>query len=187
MSDFNFKIRSKKIISECFKEAGIHDFYEACSYITSLPYKRNEDKNDLTTVFSDGFGTCSTKHAVLKQLAMEHKKDEVKLMLGIVKMSGVNTPAVRSTLEKNGLTYIPEAHNYLFVNGARIDCTKKNFVVTENDIFLQTEIQPEMITEFKVGYHQRFLLKWLNENPTIKLSFEDLWKVREECIKDLYN
>lgn len=184
----NFSISKSGIISEKFLERGITDFFGACSLITLLPYKRNSNKEDLSTVFSDGYGTCSTKHALLKQLAIENNRHEVKLILCLLKMKGTNTPAVKNTLEKHGLAFIPEAHNYLVIKGHRIDCTKEHFGTNDSsDILEELEIEPHQITDFKVAYHQKFLKNWLKENSGVKISFEELWSIREQCIKDLYS
>ena len=82
---YNFKINSHKEISQQFLSRHITDFNAALLFIKNLPYKRNTGKDNLVTVFTDGFGTCSTKHALLKQLAIENKAENVKLKLGIFK------------------------------------------------------------------------------------------------------
>lgn len=110
----NFKIQKDKgIVSEQFLNRNIHDFYSACHYISMLPYKRNTDKHDILCVFNDSGGTCSTKHAVLRKLALENDAAEIKLILGIFKMDAGYTGKIKNTLEKFNLEYIPEAHNYL--------------------------------------------------------------------------
>jgi hypothetical protein len=45
-------------------------------------------------VFADGAATCGPKHAVLRQLAIENGIADLKLKLGVFRMSGENTPAV---------------------------------------------------------------------------------------------
>lgn len=45
--------------------------------------------------------------------------------------------------------------------------------------------RPAENKEFKVNYHKQILQKWLSENPKIKLSFNELWTIREQCIEDL--
>lgn len=110
----NFKIQKDKgIVSEQFLNRNIHVFYSACHYISMLPYKRNTDKHDILCVFNDSGGTCSTKHAVLRKLALENDAAEIKLILGIFKMDAGYTGKIKNTLEKFNLEYIPEAHNYL--------------------------------------------------------------------------
>jgi len=187
MSTFNFDIQSSSTLSQNFTSRQVTTFVEACNYIWQLPYKRNSNKNDLSSVFIEQCGTCSTKHALLKELAIENNADNVKLILGVFKMSKVNTPPIAATLEKYGLTYILEAHNYLKVDNEIIDCTKTGFGVANfaDDLIAEIEIEPHQITDFKINYHKELLQKWLSENPKITLSFNELWAIREQCIEDL--
>ncbi len=185
----DFKINPSGNISKEFIARNILSFSEAASFITHLPYGRNAYKNNLTTIFTDGCGTCGTKHALLKALANENNFAGIQLILGLVKMDAKNTPEVSSTLEKNKLDYIPEAHNYLKYKGEIFDHTKVNFQSTKDpeNILEEIEIQPSQISDFKVAYHKNYLQTWLNKNPDIKLSLNDLWMIREQCIKDLQN
>jgi hypothetical protein len=184
---FDFTIHNKGSVSSRFLQQNIHSFVQAADFIKRLPYKRNANKNDLLTVFDDGHGTCSTKHAILKQLASENNKEDLVLMLGIFKMNGSNTPKIASTLEKHQLDYIPEAHNYFRHRNHILDFTfphssGNNF---EQDLLEETIISIDQITDFKVAHHQHFLKKWLSENKQLPYSFEEIWKIREECIQQL--
>ncbi|HEY1040637.1 MAG TPA: hypothetical protein VGF30_14585, partial [Bacteroidia bacterium] len=120
----NFEITSTYDISSEFIKRDLYTFHKAADFIKKLPYGRNTNKNDLLTVFNDGCGTCSTKHAVLKQVADKNNFLNIKLVMGIFKMNGNNTPAVAEVLKKHNLSYIPEAHNYLKFNNEIFDYTK---------------------------------------------------------------
>src|SRR5690606_7655926 len=109
----NFDIKSDREISTEFLRRNILTFHQATEYIQNLSYGRNLNKDNLKTIFTHNKGTCSTKHAILKQLANENNFNSFKLTLGIFKMSADNTPKVANTLTKHNLEYIPEAHNYL--------------------------------------------------------------------------
>ena len=111
----------------------------------------------------------------------------MRLKLGVFKMSKHNTPAVGNTLDKFGLSYIPEAHNYLKVDGEIVDCTKPDSSKEDfiDDLISEMEIEPDQITEFKVSHHQTFLKNWLKDQPSFSLSFDHLWSIREQCIQDL--
>jgi hypothetical protein len=185
MNDFTLSANGP--VSHAFREKGITAFLQACEYIRSLPYKRNTDKENLLSVLSDGFGTCSTKHALLHLLAAENGHDEVSLVLVLFKMNAANTPAVAATLHAYELPYIPEAHNYLSANGQRFDYTGEGFNPQKiaQSMLQETAITPKQITGFKVQYHRAFLQGWLVEHPEIKWSLEELWKIREQCITDL--
>ncbi|MEO6302429.1 MAG: hypothetical protein ABIP51_04595 [Bacteroidia bacterium] len=186
-SKFNFKIESTSAISQQFLKRNCIDFEQAVNFVKQLPYSRNADKNNLTTVFIDACGTCSTKHALLKQLAIENNFTEIKLLVGLFKMNEINTPEVAATLKQNKLTFIPEAHCYLKFENEIIDATKANSKATDfiDDLIEEIEIQPNQITDYKVDFHKNYIKKWLNENPKIQFSIEKLWEIREQCIQDL--
>lgn len=183
----DFEIKPAGTVSEKFLGMGITNFKGASQFVRHLPYRRNTDKTDLMTVFNDGYGTCSTKHALLKQLAGENSTGDLQLILCIFKMNARNTPKVTTTLEKHGLDYVPEAHNYLKYQGQILDFTGPGFDPGnyEQDILEETEIMPAQITGFKVAHHRTFLQKWLEETPGIKYSLDELWTIRERCIADL--
>jgi hypothetical protein len=184
---YDFKIDSTEVISNCFLQKEIFSFRQASVFVKQLPYKRNTNKDDHVIVLKDGFGTCSTKHAILKRLAMENNKQELQLMLGIFQMNGNNTPQINALLKKYELPYIPEAHNYLKVNNQIIDCTFPDAPVTNFAANLCTEIsiQPDQITDFKLIYHKNYLKTWLISNTGIRHSFNEIWEIREECITKL--
>lgn len=183
----NFKIENKGIISKKFLELQILDFKFACQYVSFLPYKRNLDKNNLACIFEDNGGTCSTKHATLRKLALENSHENVKLMLGIFKMDSVYAPKIKHTLDTYNLKYIPEAHNYLKIDSDYLDFTKPNSKYSDfkSKILEEREIEFNQINSEKIQLHQDFLRKWIIENNDY--SLEEIWKIREICIKDLQN
>ena len=63
---------------------GIRDFRAAGRFLHHLPYGRNTDRANFRLVLSEGLGTCSTKHALLAELAREQQLPIV-LTLGIYK------------------------------------------------------------------------------------------------------
>ncbi len=183
----NFEIKSTDKISKAFIKNNIFNFHQAINFIENLPYGRNKNKNDLTTIFTDDCGTCGTKHAILKQLSDENNFTSLKLILGLVKMNAENTPEIEQTLSKYGLSYIPEAHNYLKLNNVIFDFTKPNFSITKNseNILGEIEILPHQISDFKVTYHKEYLTEWLKKNTEIKYTLHELWDIKELCIQDL--
>ena len=185
--NLDFEIEPNGEISKTFLYQNILTFKDATIFIKELKYGRNENKNDLTSIFNDNCGTCSTKHAILKKLADENNYSDIKLILGIFKMSASNTKKIKETLEKNNLDYIPEAHNYLKYENEIFDFTSSNSKTSdfEYDLLEEIEILPNQITSFKVDYHKNYLQKWLNENNEIKLTLDELWRIREKCIENL--
>lgn len=179
----NFLIQAKAPLSQLCRELEIDDFQEAVDFIFQLPYRRNSSKDDLTLVFSERCGVCSTKHAALAALAIENKFSELKLMIGMYKMNEKNTPGVGVVLRKSNLTFMPEAHTYLVFENKRIDITRE--VKTEESPFasllLEKEIQPNQIGDFKIKFHRYFLEKWILENE-VEYSLDKIWRIREDCI-----
>lgn len=180
----NFPIVSGQLVSKTFLNQGIKDFEEACNFIASLPYRRNRNKTNILAALTEGCGTCSTKHAILQQLADENGQTSYQLVIGIFKMNATNTPKLASVLAKYGLDYLPEAHNYLRFEGKRLDFTTSGrFIDFEPYLLEEMCIKPHQITDFKVDYHKNFLEKWRQDNTSY--SLDELWAIREECIRAL--
>jgi len=166
---------------------GIGDFRAAGRYLHLLPYGRNTNRSDFKLVLTERRGTCSTKHALLAELAREQQL-AVFLTLGIYAMNERNTPGVGAVLRRYGLNDIPEAHCYLTYAGVRIDITRSgNEPVEPIDRLLYEEtILPAQIGNYKVELHQRFLRNWaINQQAAHAYTFTELWKIREECIAAL--
>jgi hypothetical protein len=169
-----------------FAAIGIPDFRAAGRHLYSLPYGRNTDRANFHLVLSEERGTCSTKHALLAELAREQQLP-ISLTLGIYAMHDRNTPGVGVILSCYNLPFIPEAHCYLTYEGERIDITRSGTEAAEPiDHFLYEEtILPSQIGKYKVDLHKRFLRRWLAEDNTNRYSFEESWAIREECIASL--
>jgi hypothetical protein len=183
----DFEINASAPVSRAFKKLNLHTFHQAANHVSSLPYQRNLNKEDLLTLLDDHCGTCSTKHALLKQLADEHQFEGLNLVLSIFKMNAGNTPKVARTLTAYDLEYVPEAHTYLKYMDKIIDYTGSGFDPAnyEHDVLVEKVIAPNQITDFKVAYHRSFLSQWLQENETIAYSLDKIWEIREQCILDL--
>lgn len=182
---FDFDILSSNgLISKTFLSSGINTFQKAGSWVSNLPYRRNHDKENELALFKDLCGTCSTKHAILKRLADENGKHELKLILGLFKMDDNSTPAIRDLLKEHNLPYIPEAHNYLRVSNYIMDFTGIGINETkfELDLLQEIEIQADQITDFKVQFHRTYLAQWIKDYK-IPYSLDELWSIREECIR----
>ena len=180
----NARLKPGGRITKQFLAHGITDFQSAAHHVHQLPYGINTDRTDIRLVLSEGQGTCSTKHALLSQLAREQGL-EVSLMIGIFKMTASNTPGVGPVLAKYGLSYLPEAHCYLMFQGRRVDLTHSGNTLGEPiDRFLYEEtITPDQIVGYKSDLHQQFLRSWLKEDGRPNNhNLEEIWKVREECI-----
>lgn len=184
---YNFSITAEGKVSTAFREQGVTNFSGAIELITDLPYGRNADKENPVTIFTDGCGTCGTKHALLKQLADEQNIDGVQLILCVFKMNRENTHSIKEILDKYNLPYMLEAHNYLRVGGEIVDATKRNWSVLQflDDVIGEIEIQPGQITGFKVSYHKKLLTDSLIQHQEITYSLTELYAIREQCIAAL--
>ncbi|WP_253255932.1 VOC family protein, partial [Flavobacterium psychrophilum] len=168
------------------KDNGIKNWSELIEFTQNLPYGRNQNREDFSLVIKENKGTCSSKHSFLKKVADLNNFENVKLILGMYRMNNLNTPKIGETILESGLEYIPEAHCYLKLNNQRIDITNYNSDI-ENlicDIIEEIEIEPEQVNTFKVDYHKKYIQNWVIENE-VKMDFEKIWKIREQCIKKL--
>lgn len=180
----NFKFHTSGIITQEFLKRGISNFLDAMQYVKHLPYGRNSNRENFLLVLQENKGTCSSKHALLQELAIENEFLEVKLMMGLFEMNGTSYPKIQKTLEANGLNYIPEAHNYLKIKGEIYDCTSSTSHSKDFSPYLiqEIEIQPSDVTERKIQIHQEFLKSWCSKKG---FDFVQIWKIREQCIQDL--
>ena len=78
--------------------------------VKNIPYGRNANRYDFSLVLSENKGTCSSKHAFLKDFADKNEIENVKLYIGIFKMNETNTPKLGDLLSNNKSKYIPKAH-----------------------------------------------------------------------------
>jgi hypothetical protein len=169
-----------------FREAGAADFTDAARLVWRLPYGRISERTRFWLVLDEGRGTCTTKHALLAELAREQSID-VQLTLAIYEMSERNTPGVGAVLARHGLDCIPEAHCFLRHEGARIDVTGVSAGAEPIERFLHEEpITIAQIGEYKIEVHRRFLRDWLARRPEgPRLDLEEAWRIREACIAAL--
>jgi hypothetical protein len=162
------------------------EFIELIDKVKNIPYGRNANRHDFTLILSENKGTCSSKHAFLKDFADKNEIENVKLYIGIFKMNEVNTPKLGDLLSKNNINYIPEAHCYLKINQVPVDATTSDsfYDKIKHDILEEIEIIPNQVSDFKVAYHKAFLKKWIEETNQNN-TFEEIWKIREQCISNL--
>jgi hypothetical protein len=175
-------------ISAAFIRTGSLDYRAAARFVSRLQYGRNTTIRDPLIVMRENRGTCSTKHALLRRLAVEQGLN-VALVLGIYEMHERNTPGVGPVLERYGLVALPEAHCYLRCGGKRIDVTREmDARPTEAiaEFFDEQDIDAEQIGDYKVTFHRQFLQRWLTETGAAGgRSLDEIWRIREECIAAL--
>lgn len=85
-------MNSKDEVTTIIKNSGIETWNELIKYVKKLPYGRNSNRTDFGLVISEEKGSCSSKHALLKKVADLNNIENVKLILGMYRMSQNNTP-----------------------------------------------------------------------------------------------
>ncbi|WP_329804827.1 GNAT family N-acetyltransferase [Flavobacterium facile] len=180
--DFNFE-NQEGVIFEIKNE---REFENLIEKVKQIPYGRNANRHDFSLVVSENKGTCSSKHALLKDFANNNNIPNVKLYIGIFKMNEENTSKIFPLLSENQVNFIPEAHCYLKINGIPLDVTTSEsfYNKIENDILEEIEIEPIQVAEYKVNYHKEYLKNWIIETNQNK-TFEEIWAIRENCIQKL--
>lgn len=164
-----------------FAVLGVRRYREAARYVRSLPYGRTSDRSDWRLVLEEGRGTCSTKHALLAELARENGSP-VSLVLGFYEMDGDNTPGVGGVLAAHGLRCVPEAHCYLAHDGRRMDLTREGAGDGPARFLYEEEIEPRQIGAHKVEAHREFVGRWAGSRG---LDPARVWRAREGCIAAL--
>ena len=180
------RLTSKEPLTQLLLSKEIFSWNEAIKFIQNIPYGRNESRTDFSLVISENKGTCSSKHALLKEIAIQNHIPNVQLIIGLYKMNQQNTPKIGSILSDNQLTFIPEAHCYLKINDDYLDITSKEaeFDAIKNVILEEIEIEPYQVGDFKIEYHQNYLKDWMSKNE-ISFSFDQIWEIREKCIENI--
>lgn len=183
----NSYLSSEKTLTRFFKSKGVTHWDEAIAYVQKLPYGRNSNREDLSLVLTEQKGSCSSKHALLKQLATENNISGIILVLALYRMTEANTPGIAPLLTEHALRYIPEAHCYLKIDGIVMDGTSEaaDFKMLQKDIFSEIAIEPYQVASYKVNYHQLYLKEWIASQTTFPYSFSELWDIRESCIQKL--
>src|SRR5580704_4536411 len=183
-----FRFASAGAVTAAFVGVAKADLRSAAQYVARLPYGRNSDPEDPLIVLAEQRGTCSTKHALLRRLAIEQGLP-MALVVGLYEMTERNTPGIEPVLRRYGLTSLLEAHCYLCAGGNRIDVTKEpsNDQAEPIGHFLyEEEIDPEQITRYETGLHRKFLKEWMAGDDRLRgLSFDRVWSIRQECIESL--
>ena len=119
-------LTSNKEGTKLLKEKGITHWEALLPFVKKLPYGRNDNRHDFNLVIKEMKGSCSSKHAFLKKIALENHIQDVQLILCIYKMTEANTPGIHKHLSVNQLEFIPEAHCYLKLNGIAKDLTSQS-------------------------------------------------------------
>ena len=143
----NASIGERGIVSEQFLQLGVTGFIDACRYVNQLPYGYNSDRDDLLILFKEGFGSCTTKHAVIATLAQEIGLP-IEKHIGIYAMTEAIVTGTAEILARWGLPYVPMVHCFLVYDTIRVDLTEGNHNGKNRplDLFLHQEAVPANIS-----------------------------------------
>lgn len=182
----DFQLQSNDPLTIDIVESGVVSWEDLIRCVKNFHYGRNANRSDVSLVWYERKGTCSSKHAFLKHVADLNNVPDVELVLCLYKMTGENTQGVGAVLREFKVDYLPEAHCYIRFKGEGIDITTKHsdLAKVKPDILEEQLIEPEQVSEFKVNYHKAYMQKW-GEIHHPSLSFEELWTIREQCLSQI--
>lgn len=183
-----FDLTAATPVGAAFLAECLPTYRAAAAYVQALPYGRPVCPDPLA-VLREGRGTCSSKHALLVELAHAHGRDEVELVAGMFMMCEANTPGVGTVLAQFDLEAVPEVHCWLRVRDGsgreqRVDLT--GLPAGDESPFeaLADErvVEPADLSAWKPAYHRWGITDWATRwgfEPTIA------WAAREACIAAL--
>ncbi|XOV65944.1 MAG: hypothetical protein ACFHU9_09935 [Fluviicola sp.] len=169
-------------------ESGCVTWEDLVRSVRNFRYGRGEDRGDYDSVWYRRMGTCSTKHGFLFKVAQLNTLESVQLIVGIYMMTPENTPKVEKVLSNYELKGIPEAHCYLKVGSSYLDATSNSssYEKIAADVLEERVITPDFLISKKIEYHKEYLESWRSDSNS-SYSLEELWNIREECIRELSN
>jgi hypothetical protein len=121
----NPAISKSGMVSEKFLSLGIKIFWQACEYVHQMPYGYNSTREDILILFQEGYGSCTTKHAVIATLAAELGIGVYK-MIGIYDLNESMVTGANQILSRYQLPLLPMLHCFLIYDSHRVDLTEGN-------------------------------------------------------------
>jgi hypothetical protein len=181
----NPPISKKGMISEKFISLDIKNFWGACSYINEMPYGYSSTPDDVMIAFKEGYGSCTTKHAIIATLAQELAIPVFK-MVGIYAMTEELVTGTNRILEKYHLSYLPMIHCFLVYDSFRVDLTEGNENGKNRSIedFLFTEkVTPDISEKDEYLLYKAALKKHImNREEMKKIRMIDVLRARADGI-----
>lgn len=185
MAHWHIEAENGPLSTECV-DRGIISFQSLIEWVEQLPYKRNTVRGDYAAVLTEECGTCSTKNALAKAVALENGWHQVKLFVGIYQLSCDTNPPIAQILKSNKLDALPEAHTFLRINDEVKDLTG---IISGNESWQKSigetvEIEPAQIGDFKQNWYQKVLVQFAHSNNR---SIAEINEIREACVHALSN
>jgi hypothetical protein len=166
----DLSITKRGPISSEFLSREINTFHAACDYVHQLPYGYNSNRDDLFTLFKEGLGSCTTKHAVIATLAEELGLSVVKT-IGIYAMSEAIVSGTGQILDTYDLPFIPMVHCFLADGRCRVDLTdgNRNGKNIPIDDFLFTQaVEPNISGKAEYLLYRRALSDLVLTDPLLQ-------------------
>ncbi len=125
-------------VCAAFAGRGLRTTADAARWLRDLPYGRNVSAGELA-VFTDGVGTCTTKHAAYLTAAAELGLD-ASLVWGVYALDASVVTGVGAILDRHGLPFVPMIHCFIaapnlgsvaFVDLTEGNCTGKNLQIID--------------------------------------------------------
>jgi hypothetical protein len=181
----NPAITNKGIIANTFINQGIKNFWDACKYVHDVPYGYNSTTEDILILFKEGFGSCTTKHAVIATLG-EELNIPVHKMIGIYAMTEGIVIGTNHILKKYHLPYLPMIHCFLIHDSYKVDLTEGNNNGKNHSIeeFLFTEkVVPNFSEKDEYLLYRKALKNHiLNRKEMVGITMIDVLRARIDSI-----
>ncbi len=172
-------------LSRRFLGLGIDTFHGACDHVLAMPYGYNTSR-ELTVLFDEGRGSCTTKHSVAAALAAELGLPVVKT-IGIYPMNETLVTGAGEILARFGLESLPMVHCFLASPGCRVDLTEGNLNGKNGpvDDFLYTEaVEPNISAKDEYLLYRKALAgEVLGRGEYAGVELTTVLKAREQGIK----
>ena len=177
-------LQARGDVSYIFLQKGIDTFHAACRYVKSMPYGPNADSAQSLLLFSEGQGTCSTKHGAISHLAREQALPVYK-NLGFYQLNDTIVTGVSDILQPYGLSFIPQIHCFLEFASYRVDltegnCNGKNQTIDDYDFVVR--VQPDPSFEEKQSCYLEHLRRYFEFSPALEAVGEErVLEILEAC------
>ena len=173
-------------VSQEFLRRGVAAFHDACRYVHQLPYGYNANRDDPMSLFAEGKGTCTTKHAVIALLAQELGLPVGKAV-GIYAMTEELVTGTNRILREFRLPYVPMIHCFLQAGERRVDLTEGNRNGKNRSIedFLYTQtVQPAIRERDEYLLYRRALEDLILRREEMRgIDLLTVLRAREQSLK----
>jgi len=138
----NAALTAASPLCRSFLNLGCSDYHAACRWLHSLPYGHNSRNTDSGVLFEEMRGTCTTKHGVAAELALELGIPVLKYLV-FYRLDGSIRQGAEEILSSYNIEYVPTTHCVLGQAGQFIDLTWNNQTgklknLSDFDLYIKT-------------------------------------------------